>query len=81
MARTTRLDRVTVEVAGVPFCVYFECWPEYRGARDTLGEPLEPDEPADFEIVSVFIEGHEMTDLLTEEVLLIISKAVLEVER
>ena len=87
MAMKTRLDSMTVEVGGVPFEVFFECWPGSKGARDSLGgvpgagPPLEPDEPADFEIVGAFVEGWDVTEFLTDEAWLRISEAVMEAEK
>jgi hypothetical protein len=62
-----------------PITAEFKYYPPSRGARDSLGgkhgagPPLEPDDPADIEIVSVSntITGHEveLTKKEEEEVL------------
>ena len=44
--------------------VEYETYPSYRGARDSYGAPLEPDEEGGFDIISVKFNGEEILDLL-----------------
>jgi hypothetical protein len=71
MAPTPKPDSETVVVEGVPFLIYFDVWAGSKGSHDSLGgvpgagPPLEPDEPADLEIVAVYVEGWDMTEMLS----------------
>lgn len=56
----------TVTLNGASLDVTFETVPEYRGARDQYGAPLEPDEPAGIEVISVEYEGADVTGLMFE---------------
>jgi hypothetical protein len=50
------------EVVEVTYCYI----PPYRGARDSLGVPMEPDEPGAIEIERVEYNGIDVTNLLGE---------------
>ena len=57
-----------VFVRGIEMEVEYEYIKACRGARDSYGVPLEPDEPEDIEIETVSIGGEDVTAMLKEEV-------------
>lgn len=57
-----------VFVRGIEMEVEYEYIRACRGARDSYGVPLEPDEPEDVEIETVSIGGEDVTAILKEEI-------------
>ena len=57
-----------VFVRGIEMEVEYEYTKACRGARDSYGVPLEPDEPEDIEIETVSIGGEDVTAMLKKEV-------------
>lgn len=61
-------DRCEIDVT-----VQFDYYPPSRGSRDRWGAPLEPDEPENIEITSVWYDGGEqihdlkLTDIMDLE--------------
>lgn len=57
-----------VFVSGIEMEVEYEYTRACRGARDSYGVPLEPEEPEDVEIETVSIGGEDVTAILRDEV-------------
>lgn len=57
-----------VSVRGIEMDVEYEYTKACRGARDSYGVPLEPDEPEDIEVETVSIGGEDVTAMLKKEV-------------
>jgi len=69
---------MNITINGVPLEVEFDYYPGYRGKRDRLGVPEEPDEGPDVDIGRVYIGDSDVTDLLSVESFREIEKRVLE---
>jgi hypothetical protein len=69
---------MNITINEVPLEVEFDYYPGYRGKRDSLGVPEEPDEGPDVDIGRVCIGDSDVTDLLSVESFREIEKRVLE---
>ena len=69
---------MNISIEGVPLEVEFDYYPGYRGKRDSLGVPEEPDEGPEVDIGRVYIGDSDVTDLLSVECYREIEKRVLD---
>lgn len=69
---------MNISIEGVPLDVEIVYYPGYRGKRDSLGVPEEPDEGPEVDIGRVYIGDSDVTDLLSVESFREIEKRVLE---
>jgi hypothetical protein len=68
---------MNITVHGVKIEVEFEYHRARRGARDSFGVPMEPDDPEDVEIKSVKVGGAEIIALLGMKEIAEIEEAVI----
>lgn len=54
----------TIKYRGIELVVTYEIIKPYRGMRDSLGVPMEPDEVGDVDLERVEHRGEDITDLL-----------------
>ena len=58
---------MNITIEGVKLEVEFDYYPGYRGKRDSMGVPEEPDEGPEVDIGRVYIGDSDVTDLLSVE--------------
>lgn len=63
------LAHTSVTVHGLDLLVDYYFYPASKGARDSFGVPLEPDDPGSVELMKIeTFSGDDITDMLSDRV-------------
>ena len=65
-----------IEVMGIDLDVEIDTYPPHRGARDSLGVPLEPDEGADYDINAIMSGTQDILDLIGDKAMEMINREI-----
>lgn len=68
---------MNIKIEGISLEVEFDYYPGYRGKRDSLGVPEEPDEGPEVDVTKATVQGVNILDLMSTESLREIERRVL----
>ena len=68
---------MNITIEGVKLEVEFDYYPGYRGKRDSMGVPEEPDEGPEVDVTKATVQGVNILDLMSTESLREIERRVL----
>ena len=71
------MDRsISITIYGVKMEAEIDTWKSHRGARDSLGVPLEPDEPAGFDVIALMVGDQDILDLVGDKAMSAIEEEI-----
>ena len=68
---------MNIKIEGISLEVEFDYYPGYRGKRDSMGVPEEPDEGPEVDVTKATVQGVNILDLMSTESLREIERRVL----
>lgn len=71
------MSTMLITIEGATLEVEFDYYPGYRGRRDSMGVPEEPDEGPEVDVTKATVQGVNILDLMSTESLREIERRVL----